>query len=247
MNVPITDEMRRTLTRDGSVLKRLRSSGGIAQGILGGGVTLLIFAVLLSAFFLALGVPGGVRLFGIGLSIPGLILILYGRIAHTKRINEYLDYFRKESGLGIDEINQADREILEPGTVLIGHMIPIRGRRGKEESTLGCFITKNFLIVPLPGGTCYMRRIQDLAAAVYSDEVPGVCAYVSGITFLSKNDDTPGYDSFLTKDECMEIINVLHERNPRIIIDQKFLYDGKQYDVMKDYQVVAKLFREVHG
>ncbi len=244
MIVTITDEMRGTLTHDGSFLKRLRCSGGLAHGLLAGGVTLLIFAILTGALFLAVGLTRGAFMFGAVLCIPGLVLIIYGRIAHNKRIREYMDYYLKVTGLGRDDLSLADREILEPDTILIGH--PIKAIHKKDYS-LGCFITKHFLIVPLPGGTCYLRRLQDLAAAVYSNEVPGVCGYVSGITFMAKNDELPGYDSFLPEDECMEVIRILKERYPRIITDQKFMYEGKQYDVMKDYLAVARLFREVHG
>lgn len=175
MIVTITDEIRSNLTLDGSVLKRMRSAGGIAFGLLAGGVTLLISAVLVGGLFIALGVTRGGFMFGGVFFFPGLVLVIYGRNAHNRRIRGYLDYYQKVSRLGADDLNLADREILEPDTILIGHTL--KGKR--KDSSLGCFITKHFLIAPLPGGECYLRRIQDMAAAVYSNEVPGVCAYTT--------------------------------------------------------------------
>ena len=243
MFVTITDEMRKNLFVDGSILKRLRCSGGISHGILAGGVAMLVCAALVSALFFALDVMGGVFLFGGVCGFLGLIMVLIGRVLHNKRIRGYLDYYQKLSGLGTEELNLVDREIQEPGTILIGHPLPGK----KKDYSLGCFITKHYLLAPLPGGDSYLRRIEDLAAAVYSNEVPGAFAYVPGLTFLAKNDEKPGYNSFLLEDECVEIMSVLKERNPKIITEQKFFYKGKQYDVMKEYKEVAQLFREVHG
>lgn len=244
MIVTITNEMRQTLTKDGSVLKRLRSAGGLPFALLAAGDFLLAAAVLLGIPFLIGGMAGiALALAGV-LVIPGFILVMYGITAQNKRLRGYLAYYQTTTGLEEDDLKLADREILEPGTILIGH--PLKGKRRKDYS-LGCFITKHFLIAPYPAGTCYLRSLQDLAAAVYTNEIPGINGYLSGIVFLSKNDVMASYDSLLTKDECMEIIAILKEKKPTLITDQRFFYKEKQYDIIKDYKEIASLYKEVNG
>lgn len=244
MAATITNEMRKTLTKDGSVLKRLRSAGGLPFALLASGILLLVIAALMGIPLLIAGMAGIALALAGAFVIPGLILVIYGIIAYNKRVQGYLAYYQKTTGLKADDLKLADREILEPGTVLISH--PLKGKRGKDYS-LGCFITKHFLVAPFPGGTCYLRQIKDLAAVIYTNEIPGINGCISGVVFLSENDPLPSYDASLTKDECMEIISIIKEKNPKTITDQRFFYKEKQYDIIKDYKEVARLFKEVNG
>lgn len=244
MILSLTDAKRQKLTKDGSVLKYLRSFGGGYKGCFAGGMVLVIFALFLAVLFILVGLAGGGLLFAGLFGIPGICLIAFGLIAQKRKVQSYLSYYQTETGFDIDEIQQIDREILAPTTVTVGYISDLTRRKEPE---IGCFITNHHFIMPMLMGKSYIKRISDIVAVAYSEEIPGINGYKHGLLFLSRTDNSVGYNSLLSKDACLEIIQALSEHNPSIITHQKFLYEGKKYNLLDNWQDIVHLHKDICG
>lgn len=141
----------------------------------------------------------------------------------------------------MEEIKTVDSELMGPDAIIISGPLLNKGTKGLS---MACFITEHYFVVPLAAGTSYVRRIQDLVAVFYSDEIPGINGYKHGMGFISRRDDAPGCHAVLTKEPYMEAVQILSQRNPRMITDQKFLYEGKIYDLWKNSRDVIQLFEQ---
>lgn len=237
----MTEKTRANLSKEGSVLKKIRIYGGIPMAIMAGGVAMLVCMVFLCGLLIIMGAPEAGYAFGILPGIPGLLMILGGAAAKNKQKKGYLDYYKKTTGFGVEEIKTVDSELMGPDAIIISGPLLNKGTKGLS---MACFITEHYFVVPLAAGTSYVRRIQDLVAVFYSDEIPGINGYKHGMGFISRRDDAPGCHAVLTKEPYMEAVQILSQRNPRMITDQKFLYEGKIYDLWKNSLDVIQLFEQ---
>ena len=97
--------------------------------MMAGGITLLIFGALLGLVsVLAVGVNG--LLVGAFFGVPGLLLVLFGVRSRNKRLNNYLEFYEKDTGYSREELLQADRELMSQDAVKIGGKMDNSG--GKE-------------------------------------------------------------------------------------------------------------------
>ncbi len=237
------DKRRKKFLKEGDVLRRMRNTGGGGKGCMAGGIVLLVFAVLLGApclffgFEAALGVGG---FFG----IPGLLLIVVGKHMQDKKVRNYLNYYKEETGFDEQELQQLEQELMEQDMVMFGN-VPYNNPQGATERNpqIACMITRNYFVAPFVMGRSYIRRISDMILAAYSQELPGINGYRQGLVFLSKKDDEAYNNGTLTRDVCMEIIGVLRERQPSLITGQTFVYENRQYNVLTDGPQIAELFR----
>lgn len=244
MILSLTDSRKKKLTKDGSVLKYLRSVGGGYKGCFAGGLVLVFSALFLAVLFIPVGLGAGGIVFAGLFGIPGICLIVFGLTAQKRKVQSYLSYYQKETGFDVDEIQQIDREIMAPTTVTVGYM---SDRTRRREPEVGCFITDHHFIMPMLMGNSYIKRISDIVAVAYSEEIPGINGYKYGLLFLSRTDNSVGYNAELTKEACLETIQALSKRNPSIITHQKFLYEGKKYNLLDNWQDIVQLHREVCG
>ncbi len=232
--------MQKELVRDGSVLKGIRSLGGMALGCMAGGGVLLGAGVFLGLFALLASPAAGLAVLAF-FGVPGLLLILWGRSSRKKRMNSYLDYYQEESGYSKEELQRVDQELQEPETLAIGAIDP---QVSKKVPVIGCLISRNYVVMVQNMGLGYVRRIEDLAAAAYSQKIPGINGYKWGLVFIGVGDKECRIDARMDQEACAQIARALSERNPWVITAPAFISDGKQYDIIKDAGAVVELYRQ---
>lgn len=233
MIISVTEEMRRKMTKDGSVLKYLRNTGGMNKGCFAGGIFLVIAAAVLGVSFKSIPIVG--LFFGGIFGIPGVLMLLMGFIFQKKKVNGYLSFYQKESGYGAEEIKRIDQELLASDVICISTM---PAGTALKDLQVGCFITRNYLVMPSPLGKSYIRRLEDVMAAIYCKTIPGIGGYKQGLVFVSKQDDELYYNANFTISSCNEVIQALHDRNPQIITDQFYERNGVQFDLLKDWRTL---------
>ncbi len=177
MKITITEKMREKARRRGSVLKLSRIRTGGAKGAIAAGITFLVFGLFSGLPFLIQGLFGGLLLFAM-MGIPGLIFLIIGGILQRKRAKDYLGFYVNETGYSREELLQAEDELLAPQTAAVGNA----GKNG-----ISCYITEHFL-VSVTKEACYVRKLSDLIAVFYSEEIPGIDSQVSGVMFISEKD-----------------------------------------------------------
>ncbi len=228
--------------KDGSVLKGLRSSGGLGVGLMAGGITLFVFYVLLGVPCFFFAPKAGLAITAV-LGLPGLLLIIIGVSKKNKQRNGYMDYYQQESGLERAELERVEQELKAPDVLAIGNRMP---DQGKKAPFYYCFLTKNYLIMPGVAGKCLIRRIEDLAAVAYSEKIPGIGGYKFGLILITtwEADGEGLYNAFLVKESCMEVISEIRKKNPTVITDQVFQYQSRVYDMLKDGKAILELYKQ---
>ena len=244
MILPKGDRRREKYLGNGEILKKMRNAGGGAKGLMAGGITLLVFAVLLAAPCLLAALYMAALVGGAFFGLPGLLLILWGRAAQNKKMKNYLSYYKQETGFDEQELRQVEQEIMEPDMVMIGN-VPTENPQGASQKNpqIACMITKHYFIMPLIMGKSYIRRHDDMILAAYSQEIPGINGYKWGLVFVSKKDDEAYMNATLTRDVCGEVIGALKEKQPALITGPRFEYGGRQYNVITDGTEIARVFR----
>lgn len=234
MRIEITEKMRAAAEKGNGVLKKNRVSGGAGKGALGAGITFLVFALFSGLPFLFSGISGGM-IFLVVFGVPGLIFLIAGLVSRSRRAKTYLQFYEKETGYGEAEIRQVERELLMPQTVAIG-----TGKGG-----ISCYITEQFL-VSVTREACYVRKLSDMCAAFYSEEIPGVDSRIHGMVLISVQDvarearinpftyrQCGGYtNTVLDREACAEVAAEITKRNPAVITSQIVSDGGKQYDLL---------------
>ncbi len=236
------DKRRERYLKDGDVLRRMRDVGGKGKGCMAGGITLLVFGVLLGAPCLFIGIKAAAVVGGI-FGIPGLLLILLGKSMQAKKMKNYLSYYQEATGFDEQELKRVEQEIMAPDMILIGN-VPDENRQGASEKNpqISCMITEHYFVVPMLMGESYIRRIEDMILATYSQEILGVNGYKHGLVFLSKKDMDAYINAFLTRETCGEVIRALQSKKPDLITAQRFAYGGRQFDVITDGKEIARVF-----
>lgn len=243
MIAPNPREILDKRTKNGSILKGLRDTGGVGAGLKAGGICLLVFC-LLFAVPLAIGgfIRAGLAIFAV-LGAPGILLIIIGIILKNKQFSGYLEYYKKESGLDSSELAQVEQELSASDVLAIGNRMP---DQGKKAPFYYCFLTSHYAVFPAVAGSCLIRRISDIVAIAYSQKIPGINGYKWGLVCNTTRDTDGGfYNAFLDKESCMELIGEVERRNPRVITAQTFEYQGKVYDMIKDGKAITELAKKL--
>ncbi len=248
MRIEITEKMRVAAKKGNGVLKKNRTGGGAARGAVGAGVTFLVFALFSSLPFLFTGISGGM-IFLVVFGVPGLIFLVAGLVARSKRGKTYLQFYAQETGYEEAALKQVEHELLMPQTVAFG----------TEKSGISCYITEHFL-VSVTKEACYVRKLSDLCAAFYSEEIPGVDSRIRGMVMIARQDiarearinpytyrQCGGYtNTLLDREACAEITAEITKRNPAVIVSQIFSDGGKKYDLLglnnwvEDWEVILR-------
>lgn len=242
------DERRERYLKNGNVLWRIRNTGGGPKGCIAGGVVFLIFSVFLAGMFVVLDLLAGALVFGVILAIPGILMVLIGMLLQGRRKRKYIAYYQKLTGFDADEVRRVDRELMEPEMVMFGNVPEINNVGASEKKPqIACMITRNYFVMPMLAGKCYVRRISDMILATWSEEIPGIGGCKRGLVFLSDRDDSAYMNAFLTVFTSGEIIDELEKRNPGLVTKQKFTYGGRDYDVIKDGGEIVRLYESKKG
>lgn len=225
------------LAKGGSILKGLRCSKGGGRGLIAGGWTFIGFAVFVGGLFLLMSITGAALFFFGLLGIPGLILIGIGIPMRSKRNRTYMEYYQKETGFSEQELQQVDRELAAPDVEIIGY---VRAGGSKKHPAIACMITEHYFVTEW----YYIRRLEDLIAAAYTDE-----SVIFGLLCLAKQDEEAKFMTFGAASDkkealCTEIIRALQRRNPALICDKRFTWNGQQFDLEKDGRAFRQMYLE---
>lgn len=244
MKTGMTKGLQKSVKKHGSVLKAFRSQGGGGAGLMAGGWVLLIFGMILGLIcVLALGVRG--LLVGAFMWAPGLLMVLGGHGMYRKRLNKYLDFYQKETGYSMEELQEADRELMGNGAVAIVS----KTDRGREEVLF--MITDHYFLSIWPVKGCYLLKLDDIVAAFHSAQIPGIGGYRQNLFVISRQEiGKKGVENPFTKKEyegfecgmmseqrhcqqtCAEAIEEMIRRAPHIITNQNIAVDGVTYNLL---------------
>lgn len=252
MKTEMTKDMQKKVAKYGSVLKAYRSQGGGGMGLFAGGVTLLAFGGLLGLPLAIGNVLLGLIVFAF-FAVPGLPMILGGKALNKKRLADYLEYYQKQTGYSAEELKVADRELMSPEAVKI--VSKTDRSAGKKETVF--FITEHYFLSVWPVNGCYLRRLDDIVAAFYSNQIPGINGYRQNLFVITRQDTRwPGKDNIYTKKQyrgfengllisqrncreiCQEVLEEMVKRAPHIITGQNIAVKGIRYNLlsMEDWQ-----------
>lgn len=244
MRMELDKGLQKKAVRYGSVLKAYRTQGGLGLGAVAGGIMLLIFGIMLAGFTALIDSFVGIMIFLV-LGVPGLILCFVGNAKHKKRVDTYIDFFQQDTGYSMQEIQQADQELMRPDAVKIGSKID-DGRK-----CVVFIVTEHYFLSVWAVKGCYLRKLDDIVAAFYSNEIPGNGGYRQNLFVITRQDTkTPGKKNEYTgkqylgfencmltmqrdcKNTCSEVLNEMVKRAPHIITSQYISVKGTKYNLL---------------
>lgn len=250
MRMELDKGLQKKVAQYSSLLKAYRTQGGLGLGAVAGGIMLLILGVIFAILLALIDTFVGVVFFLI-LGVPGLILCLVGNAKHKKRVDTYIDFFQQDTGYSAQEIQQADQELMRPDAVKIGSKID-DGRK-----CVVYIVTEHYFLSIWAARGCYLRKLDDIVAAFYSNEIPGNGGYRQSLFIITRQDTKkPGVKNPYTrkqyfgfengmlrmqrdcKNVSLEVIHEMVKRAPHIITSQYISVKGTKYNLlsMDDWQ-----------
>lgn len=246
MKTEMTKDLQKKVDKCGSVLAAFRSQGGGGKGLAAGGIMLLIFGALFGIPLMFVKVVGGVVVLAV-FAVPGLAMLLPGLAIDKKRQAKYMEYYQKETGYSLEELREADRELLRSDAVKIVCKTDRMG--GKQETAF--MITEHYFLSIWPVKGCYLRKLDDIVAAFYSDEIPGIRGYRHNLFIITKQDTRDNgvkneftgkrYQGFENgqlvnqkncREICDEVISEMIARAPHIITSQYIAVKGVRHNLL---------------
>lgn len=246
MRMEMTRSMQKSIAKHGSVLKAFRSQGGGGAGLMAGGIVLVVAGVPLGLLcLLALGSRG--LLVGAFFAVPGLLLILWGMSLRKKRLANYLEFYKKDTGYSEAELQEADRELMSPDAVKIGGKMDNSG--GKEGIIF--MVTEHYFLAIWPVYGAYLRKLDDIVAAFYSAQIPGIGGYRQNLFVISRQEiakkgeknpftkkEYQGFECGMMSEQrhcqqtCAEVLEEMIKRAPHIITSQNIAVNGVPYNLI---------------
>lgn len=238
------EKMKKKMSQDGSVLKFMYSVAGLGKGLAAAGGMLAGIGVLLGVMFqMTLEMEMvQILMFAGAFVIPGILLVLGGVKLQKTRNDKWLKQYVKETGLPEAEILKADQEFREPGTILFSF------EKQKDTNSLKKmgFITKHY--IKMPGIGASMARMENLVACFYTNKFRCLDGGYDRAFVAYSNDKKMAISNFSIKEkDAVEIVQAVLKRNPSVIHDHHFMYEGKEYDAVRDMDEVIALHNKVTG
>lgn len=213
----------------GSILKAIRIDKGAGKGLIAGGSVFLVFGLIVA--------PAGLGI-GVVVASPGILMTVIGIILKRKRETSWLEYYQKETGYTEVELEQLDRELAAPTVSLVTCKTP----GATVENFVFCFVTENYMVIN--GVNPYVRRLEDIIAVAYSDSTDNWCL----VNISRQDEDTMAVNLFTDTERkealCMDVIQQLYRKNPRILCGQEIVCEGKRYILERDGAELLRLYRE---
>lgn len=211
-----------------------------------GGIVLVVVGVPLGLLcLLALGGRG--LLVGAFFAVPGLLLILWGMSLRKKRLANYLEFYKKDTGYSEAELQEADRELMSPDAVKIGGKMDNSG--GKEGIIF--MVTEHYFLTIWPVYGAYLRKLDDIVAAFYSAQIPGIGGYRQNLFVISRQEiakkgeknpftkkEYQGFECGMMSEQrhcqqtCAEVLEEMIKRAPHIITSQNIAVNGVPYNLI---------------
>ena len=252
MKAEMTKSLRKTAEKYGSVLAAFRSQGGAGKGLAAGGIAVAAMGILIGVPLLYVNFAGGLVVLMI-LAVPGIAMAIPGAIVHKVRMKDYLEYYHKQTGYSIEELRAADQELMSPDAVKI---VSRTSRSGVRPETVFIITPHYFLSVWAMYG-CYLRRLDDIVAALSSTEIPGINGFRRNLFVITRWDirskpvknaytgkQYMGFENAILSDMkncrevCEEAVAEIAARAPHIITCQNIIVKGVRYNLisMDDWQ-----------
>ncbi len=235
------DRLKKKMTKKGSVLRYMYSVAGAGKGLVAAGAMLIGIGILLAvALYGVIGVEKAV-VTALVIIVPSIFLVALGVYMQDKKERGWVEAY-KITGLGEQEIYQAAQEFLQPGTVLFSL------EKGKDTNSLKKmgFITTNY--IKFPGLKPCVFRLDDMVACFYTEKY--LCqdgGYDRALVAYPLNGEWGFMQDSPPKKASLEIVKAIGERNPKIITDHHFMYEGVQYDAVRGLDQVIALHKRVYG
>lgn len=236
------DKLKQKMTKNGSVLQFMYSVSGAGKGLAAMGIMLIIIGIALAAILVnTVGAQGAIT-FAVFLIVPGILLTVLGISMQQKRERGWAKAYRKACGLSEQDLLQIEQEFRKPGTVLLSM------DKDKDTNSLKRmgFITEHY--VKFPSIDPCIFRLEDLVACLYTKKYlcqdggydRALVAYIADreLGFLHRNPP---------EKPSLAIVKAIGERNPRVITDHFFTYEGKEYDAVRKPEEVILLHKRVYG
>lgn len=233
---PIDKGFTEKFTKDNSHLKYCRSTGG-------GGVGCLTLGGFLAACFALLGIlikdfmpPQKLLILMAGGIGFGVLLIVLGIFLYKKRVGSYLSYYADKNKYSKQDIENLDREILAPGSVVIVNQPKVN----KQSLIASVILTEHW--IKLSSNNSMVSRLVDMAGIWFDPRPTDMGRTLDPQVCLL---DSRGKLRFLPSDERYgsEVISEALKRNPKLITSRRFEFEGVQYDCLTQYQEVAEVYR----
>lgn len=236
------EKLKQKMAKNGSVLQYMYSVAGAGKGLITMGAMLIGIAVLLAAaLYNMMGAAGAIKL-AVVIIVPGVLLVLLGSFMQKKREKAWMAAYKKETGLKEQELHQVDQEFRQPGTVLFAL------EKGKDSNSLKKmgFITANY--IKFPGVRPCIFRMDSMVACLYTKKL--LCrdgGYDRALIAYAMDEDGGYVYTSPPEKASLEIVRAVRERNPKIIADHHFVYEGKEYDAVGGIDEVIALHKRVYG
>lgn len=236
------EKLKRKMTKNGSVLQYMYSVSGAGKGLLAMGVMLIVIGIMLAAALFNIMGPQGALMLGGIMIIVGILLAVLGNSMQKKKERGWVEAYKKGSGLTEQDLYQIDREFQQPGTILLSM------DKGKDTNSLKGmgFITAHY--VKLPSLSPFVFRLEDMVACLYTKKF--LCqdgGYDRALVAYTMDEDRAYLNRNPPEKVSLAIVKAIGERNPRIITDHFFTYEGKEYDAVRKPEEVVRLHQQVYG
>ena len=237
------DKIKRKMVKDGSVLKFMYSVAGVGKGLVAMGAMIVPIGVLLGVFLAdLLGAVPAVVVVAVS-AVPGLLLIIGGMVLQNRRVSNWMNAYMKRSSVTEDDIHRLEQEFRQPGAVLFS---VDRSKSTNSLKKMG-IITNHY--VKFPGIIPYIVRQEDLVAFFYTKKYQcddggydrALVAYGTNSEFCYVERENGSEKANL------EIVQAVKDRNPMVITDHHFAYEGKTYDAVRGLDDVIALHKRVRA
>lgn len=236
------DKLKQKMQKNGSVLQFMYSVAGAGKGLIAMGVMLIGIAVMLAAaLFNTIGTESAVKLAAV-IIIPSILLVVLGIRMQKKKESGWLKAYQEPTGLTEREIQQIEQEFKQPDTLFFSF------DKGKDTNSLKKmgFITKTY--IKFPGVNTYVFKLDDMVACFYTKKY--LCqdgGYDRAFIAYPLNSEWGIYLNSPPEKASLEIVTAVSERNPKVITDHHFSYEGKEYDAVRGLDEVIALHKRVYG
>ncbi len=236
------NRLKQKMMKNGSVLQFMYSASGAGKGLAAmGGMLIVIGAALAAALSNTVGTQGAVKL-AAAMAVPGILLLILGIFMQQKKERGWAEAHIKACGLTQQDLRQIDQEFQKPGTILLAM------DKGKDTNSLKRmgFITDHYVRFPAIGPCVF--RLEDVVACFYTKKY--LCqdgGYDTALVAYFVDGDTGILHRNPPEKASIAIVKAIGERNPRIITDHFFTYEGEAYDAVKEPEKVVQLHKRVYG
>lgn len=236
------DKLKRKMSKNGSVLQFMYSAAGAGKGLIAMGAMLIGISIMLAAALVnTIGTASAIRM-AVIIIVPSILLIVLGVYMQKKKESGWIKAYMEQSKMGEQEVYQIDQEFRQSDTVLFSL------DKGKDTNSLKRigFITRNY--IKFPGLSSCVFRLDDMVACFYTKKY--LCqdgGYDRALVAYPLNGEYGFLQDSPPEKASLEIVKLIGERNPKIITEHHFAYEGKEYDAVRGLDEVIALHKRVYG